>query len=74
MRSEEFVEWMFLEAKASREGLPVHPDVEHVALAVDESFRKMADRMAEIAEKHLGEIKRSSEKPRKKEHFWRNIA
>lgn len=39
---EEFAEWMLLEAKASREGLPVEPDIESVAIALDEHFRKIA--------------------------------
>jgi hypothetical protein len=59
--SEEFVEWMMLEAKASREGLPVHPEVEPFALFLDEHFRKIAAEFVRFAEEHKDEIERWAE-------------
>lgn len=62
MNPEDFVRWMLLEAKASREGVSVHPDVERVALAVEEHMRKLSEGFLEIALKHADEIQKFSEK------------
>lgn len=50
-QAEAFVGWMLLEAKASREGMPVDPRVEQFALLIDDHFRRMARGMMEIARK-----------------------
>lgn len=66
MSAEDFIDWMMLEAWASRQGLPVHPIVEDLALKVDGWMRNCAQRMSEV----LAKVKPDEQK----RHFWRNVA
>lgn len=66
--TENLVDWMMLEAKASREGLPIHPEIQTFALRLEAIMVEAAQKMARILDGV--EI---DKKPKNKEHFWRCV-
>lgn len=60
--AENFVRWMLLEAKASREGMSVNPVVESVAICVDETMRETCGKLLRPANEREDEIRKFSQK------------
>jgi predicted thioredoxin/glutaredoxin len=48
MSGEGFLVWMLLEAKASREAMPVDPDVERAAVKVDDWWAHLLESVGEV--------------------------